>query len=534
MAEPTAQEQLMLELVNRARKNPQTEADLFGINLNEGLDSETINNSPKQPLAFNFILIDAARNHSQWMLDTDTFNHTGESGSNPGDRMEAAGYEFIENWSWGENIAWQGTTGTPNATEIIIEEHKNLFLSPSHRENLLNGDFREVGIGAILGEFDGWNALMTTQNFAKTGSSVFLTGVAFDDSVVEDNFYTVGEGIAGITVTAVRQSDNQTFSTTTMNAGGYQLALEPGTYNVTLTGEEETTTEVITIESENVKLDYIPTANSSSVVVIDLSGKSFNIVPDSLMVGDTFEVNFIVQNTAIGTAGDFEIDFYISQNNWISANDKFLGSYNINSLSSFSDTGTINQTFSLPDVNDSFWNNGDGTYYIGMLIDGEDEVFETTEENNQNQGQFLDYDGVKINSKPDLAGNLFDIIQEPLTTGDIFNLRFSVENNSGMSVDGFAVDFYLSTNNYISTNDQLLGSYTVDGLAGSSDTGELNTILSLPEFDDSFWQENGTYYVGMIIDRGNAVIENNETNNLNLGKFFDYDDVNITIDFGGI
>ncbi|HBE16383.1 MAG TPA: hypothetical protein DEG17_05185 [Cyanobacteria bacterium UBA11149] len=77
--EPTAHEQYMLELVNRARLNPQAEVDRnpYVADLNEDLAPGTISNTPKQALAFNLQLIDAARQHSQWMLDTDTFFWSG-------------------------------------------------------------------------------------------------------------------------------------------------------------------------------------------------------------------------------------------------------------------------------------------------------------------------------------------------------------------------------------------------------------------------------------------------------------------------
>jgi serralysin len=64
--EPTAQEQYMLELINRARLNPQAEADRsLGGNLNEGLAPGTISTKPKQPLAFDLKLEQAAQGHSQ-------------------------------------------------------------------------------------------------------------------------------------------------------------------------------------------------------------------------------------------------------------------------------------------------------------------------------------------------------------------------------------------------------------------------------------------------------------------------------------
>ena len=53
MALQTAQEQLVLELINRARLDPAAEAARFGIALNEGLPAGTISTAAKQPLAMD-------------------------------------------------------------------------------------------------------------------------------------------------------------------------------------------------------------------------------------------------------------------------------------------------------------------------------------------------------------------------------------------------------------------------------------------------------------------------------------------------
>src|SRR4051812_28072743 len=113
---PTANEQYLVELINRGRSNPSAEASRYGIALNEGVPSnETISTAPKQPLAINPNITDAARKHSQWMIDTDTFAHdetTSSGTTDPKQRMINAGYVFPGSWTWGENIAWNGTTAS--------------------------------------------------------------------------------------------------------------------------------------------------------------------------------------------------------------------------------------------------------------------------------------------------------------------------------------------------------------------------------------------------------------------------------------
>jgi uncharacterized protein YkwD len=274
--EPTAQDQYMLELLNRARSNPQAEADRhpqLGGNLNEGLAPGTISTAAKQPLAFNLQLFQAAEGHSKWMLSSGIFDHTGNGGSSSGDRATAAGYP----WSRvGENIAWQGTTGTPDWTGFVGQEHNDLFVDSGiagrgHRVSMMDGNFREIGISSVVGQFQGYNSVMTTQLFGSDSNpNSFLTGVVYTDKVANDDFYTVGEGLGNITITAV--GNGQTFSTKSLTAGGYNLRLTPGDYNVTFTGdfdgdgkEDTTAARAVTIGNQNVKVDfatdtYIPVA----------------------------------------------------------------------------------------------------------------------------------------------------------------------------------------------------------------------------------------------------------------------------------
>jgi cysteine-rich secretory family protein/carboxypeptidase family protein len=270
--EPTAAEQYMLELVNRARANPAAEASADGIDLNEGLAPGTISPDPKQPLAFNPLLISAARSHSNWMIQNDTFAHD-EGSVDPGGQMSAAGYPFVGNWTWGQNIAFRGqTVVSPNVPQTVAQEENDLFIDAGiagrgHRTNLMNDSFKEIGVGVGTGDYQGYNAVMTTQDFAAESGDSFLTGVAYRDSD-GNKFYSVGEGLGSITITATRASDNAVFSTTTWSAGGYTLTLAPGTYSVTATGAGlgTVTTGNVTISDRNVQLDFTPAGGSSPTI----------------------------------------------------------------------------------------------------------------------------------------------------------------------------------------------------------------------------------------------------------------------------
>ena len=264
MAQFTVQEQLMLELVNRARLDPKGEAARFGIDLNQGLAAGTLTATAKPVLAGNLLLVDAARAHSQHMIDVDLFEHEGIGDGTPQSRMEAAGYVFTPPAASGENIAFQGTTGNGfNFNSFLLAEHEGLFKSPPHRENILFEDFQELGVGLKRGGFlDGgtnFDSLFATQNFAFSGDQVFITGVAITDAD-GDNFYDIGEQRAGISVTA-KQAGNALDSTTTAPAGGYALGLDAGSYVVEFSGGDLARAVNVTVTANaNVKVDLAGTS----------------------------------------------------------------------------------------------------------------------------------------------------------------------------------------------------------------------------------------------------------------------------------
>ncbi len=273
MANVTANEQLMLELINHARLDPEGEAQRLGINLNQGLTAGTISATAKQPLAFNDLLINAARNHAVWQIDQDIFSHTGAAGSSPGDRMTAAGYLFAGFQGWGENLSWRGQIPGPiDAAGVVPLDHDGLFLSSGHRQNMLTGDFREIGIGQGIGDFtkDGeeWSASVITLDFAVSGPRVFLTGVIYQDAN-GDGSYGLNEGLGQRQVNAVQGG---TQGNTQTNAhGGYESIVAPGANRISFLGANPVAVEV-QVTSQNIKLDLVGTTVKSSASLTLISG----------------------------------------------------------------------------------------------------------------------------------------------------------------------------------------------------------------------------------------------------------------------
>ncbi|MGC4032266.1 MAG: CAP domain-containing protein [Tepidisphaeraceae bacterium] len=279
---PSAAEQYAVELLNRARANPTAEAqrltgpdangETYNGDLNEGLAAGTITADAKQPLAINPYLTDSARQHSAWMIANSTFDHYETDGATPGQRMASAGYSAA---NWGENIAINWSSSTLDAGTTVDKQQAGLFTDLSidgrtHRTNMMDPTRNEIGVGIVTGPYNypgygSLNAMAATHDTATVGKT-FLTGVAYTDTVSNDDFYTIGEGLGGIVITATRASDNAVFTTTTWDSGGYSLELPAGTYDVTGVGTSLGGTvrySQVTVGSINVKEDFVAGENLS-------------------------------------------------------------------------------------------------------------------------------------------------------------------------------------------------------------------------------------------------------------------------------
>lgn len=295
MHEPSDFEQYMLELVNLARAYPELAALQAGVvdgsgqpDLNKDLAPGTISPFAKQPLAFNLDLIEASRAHSDWMLSSNMFDHIGSGGSNPGARMSAAGYSFAGGGGWGENISRKGIFPTEISQALqeayTEDQHFGLIDSEGHRENIMDPDFREIGIGNRVGDFfnngTNWNTVMITQNFAYAGSNRFFTGVVYDDTDGDD-FYSPannnsGEGRGGVNISVSGGSGGQTW-----DSGGFSIpAPGSGSRTVTFSGGGLSGSKTVTAQfgSQNTKIDLIDGDTIQTSVGVTLGSGVLNVI----------------------------------------------------------------------------------------------------------------------------------------------------------------------------------------------------------------------------------------------------------------
>jgi uncharacterized protein YkwD len=98
------------------------------------------------PLKLNEDLDQAAQGHSESMASGGYFEHSGPEGGSFVSRLRAAGYLHGSNLTYdvGENIAW-GSLQDATPSAIVAA----WMASPGHRANILNPEFRDIGIGVI-------------------------------------------------------------------------------------------------------------------------------------------------------------------------------------------------------------------------------------------------------------------------------------------------------------------------------------------------------------------------------------------------
>lgn len=193
-------------------------------------------------------LNDSAEDHSEWMLQQDVFSHTGAGGSSAGDRMEDAGFVFSGSWTWAENIAWQSERGAPGLADDVIDLHNALMNSPGHRANILNANVEVIGIGIEQGNFNGWDAVMVTQNFAKTSAQLQLdtgsgggsgSGATTGDDILTLSSAGTLSGLAGddqLTGSGGNDVLNGDIGRDTLHGGDGNDTLNGGNYKDTLAG----------------------------------------------------------------------------------------------------------------------------------------------------------------------------------------------------------------------------------------------------------------------------------------------------------
>jgi uncharacterized protein YkwD len=270
---PGADAQYALEVMNLVRTNPaagaawveenadaQVRENLVQYNVDLGAVKSAIAGAqPRQPLAWNARLAASSQAHSDDMARNRFQSHTGSDGSNPEVRMDKAG---VGNRLRASENAFAYAESVDNAMEAFLVDWG--VPDAGHRRNILDADVAddagssaEVGIGMARSATLGASKLVMTQNFARQkGAKAQLVGVVYDDRDGNGRF-SKNEGIGNATVEVQNLDNGASTSLPTWDAGGYQIPLDPGTYQATArVGGRTLGSQRFSIGKANVKADF--------------------------------------------------------------------------------------------------------------------------------------------------------------------------------------------------------------------------------------------------------------------------------------
>ena len=201
---------------------------------------------------------------------------------------------------------------------------------------------------------------------------------------------------------------DETFGIASQSCGANGILSNPafdstngsGSFDCTFNSAPATSDVSVQLSDSDGANSNVDTLSVSILVPPDLLGFFFS-VPDPPIAGAVFDAQYQLRNDGQEAAGAFDVDFYVSTDTAISTSDTFLGRRAFAGLAGLTTTAIQNESLTLPPQGDPFWQTlGSAEYTIGMIVDADNDVGETDETNNHNQGDGIDLQtNVLINVK---------------------------------------------------------------------------------------------------------------------------------------
>ena len=107
------------------------------------------------PVKINSVLNSSAKLKAEDMIANNYFAHHSPDGKKPWDWIDRSTYPYL---FVGENLAMNFSSAD--------SAHNALMLSPSHKENILNNRFSDIGLAVVSGEIDGEKTNVLVELFA--------------------------------------------------------------------------------------------------------------------------------------------------------------------------------------------------------------------------------------------------------------------------------------------------------------------------------------------------------------------------------
>jgi hypothetical protein len=221
----------------------------------------------------------------------------------------------------------------------------------------------------------------------------------------------------------------------------------------------------------------------------------------------SFKLSFFLSTSASGTANDYRFDLN---------NDSLSNASDFITITNRAPDTVISGTtqLTLPSKESPFWTQ-DGTYFIRVVLDPENEIPEAnlqnvpTEDDNQASVQIR----VRDARLPDLRPDDFSVTgggtrgSQISVSGAVSNIGTAASDTGNPVGSTFGVRFYLSTDNSVSGADFSLGTFTLSPVTAGS-TASFNRTFTLPTNWVGYSQSaNNQYYLIEVVDPNLTVNE---------------------------
>ena len=128
-----------------------------------------------EPLRINPVLSEAAQKKAEHMFQNNYWAHIAPDGTEPWDFILGEGYDYVYA---GENLAKNFGT-----SDDVVEAWYN---SSSHRENLLNDHYKEIGFAVVNGVLDGYETTLVVQMFGAPRGEGQMAAVYDEDEILQE------------------------------------------------------------------------------------------------------------------------------------------------------------------------------------------------------------------------------------------------------------------------------------------------------------------------------------------------------------
>jgi uncharacterized repeat protein (TIGR01451 family) len=328
------------------------------------------------------------------------------------------------------------------------------------------------------------------QNIGSAGALPFMVGLYLseDPIITPDDMLMYTRNLTGLGIGQISPN-----IMTLINIGG----LNSGTYYYGAIADPGQGVTEANEENNAVLGNAVAVTLGPDLVLKDI------IVPQYGSQGSSLPVTMVIANEGCGNAPiGFGNGIYLSPDPQITTADMRLGSRTINTLTAgHVNTGTLVVALSPSIIS--------GTYYLGVIADYGNAIYEVTDTNNVLLGT-----PIVIRPASDLVVGQVGGPTNACTGKSIIisNIVMNIgTDNAGNS----AVGIYLSTDTNITTADLRLGSRAITSLGpGQTNAGTVSAALPLT-------LNPGTYYIGALADYLNQLPEADEQNNGLLGNLIE-------------